>query len=198
MGLDGDADAGAVVWCGRALRCILYITAQCNSNLSRVATQLSRHRALGMEPRACAFLWQTLCYAAQVLIPTRTFAVIYGVDVPLSLRFCYSSGDLACTLSTCTLLAFRLPGAARRSACWDPWPASNASTATCGYRRLASKDPLLHLQQSHVALMILVPIYPVLQRGAAGIARAAYHRHSRSAGCCCENLRMRGGEAREG
>jgi hypothetical protein len=94
MGLDGDAKAGAVTWCRRALRCILYITAQRSSNPNRVATQLSRHRALGMEPRACALV---LCYAAQVLIATRTFAVICGVDVPLSLRFRYSSGDVTRT-----------------------------------------------------------------------------------------------------
>ena len=27
----------------------------------------------------------------------------------------------------------------------------------------------------------------------AGMARAKYHRHARSASCCCENMRMRGG-----
>ena len=28
----------------------------------------------------------------------------------------------------------------------------------------------------------------------AGIARAEHHRHARSASCCCEHMRMRGGE----
>jgi hypothetical protein len=28
----------------------------------------------------------------------------------------------------------------------------------------------------------------------AGMARAEYHRHARSASCCCENMRMQGGE----
>ena len=144
MGLDGDADAGAVVWCRRALRCILYITAQCSSNPNRVATQLSRHRALGMEPRACALLWQTLCYAAQILIPTRTFAVICGVDVPLSLRFRYSSGDVTRTRSTCALRAFRLPGVARRCAC--SYPQGSMACEQCKYshvrvQTLASKLP---------------------------------------------------------
>ncbi len=37
--------------------------------------------------RARARWWQTLCYAAEIVIPTRTFAVNCGVDVPLSPRF---------------------------------------------------------------------------------------------------------------
>ena len=66
MGLDGDAEAGAFVWCRRALRCILSITAQCNSNPNRVATQLSRHRALGMELRACAFVANVLLRGSDI------------------------------------------------------------------------------------------------------------------------------------
>ena len=32
----------------------------------------------------------------------------------------------------------------------------------------------------------------------AGMARAEYHRHARSASCCCENMHMQGGEGGRG